>query len=266
MTLLEIAPEVAGLRAPNGGPMTLDGTNTWILGSPGGPSVVVDPGPADDGHLRRVAERAGDVTVTVLTHRHADHSAGLPQFAALTGSGCRAADPAYAISTAACDGRLVDGMELPVGRLDVRVLATPGHTSDSVSLLVSGSEGRWLLTGDTVLGRGTTVITHPDGDLAAYFDSLERMLTVVREEGITAVLPGHGPVVGEPLAVLTHYRRHRLERLEQVRAALRLGDETAAQVVARVYADVDRSVWPAAEQSVRAQLDYLRTHPGPPAS
>jgi glyoxylase-like metal-dependent hydrolase (beta-lactamase superfamily II) len=110
-----------------------------------------------------------------------------------------------------------------------------------------------------VLGHGTTVITHPDGDLAAYLDSLAVMLAVVRECEVDAILPGHGPVVTDPVGVLTHYRQHRLERLEQVRAALRLGDQTPAEVVARVYADVDRSVWPAAEQSVSAQLDYLRS-------
>lgn len=252
-------PTTIGLvLAPNPGPMTLDGTNTWILGPPGGPSIVVDPGPADERHLRAVRDRAGSVAVTVLTHRHLDHSEGLARFAELTGSGVRAADPAYAITTPECDGGLEDGLELTAGDLSVRALATPGHTSDSTSLLVTGTDGAWLLTGDMVLGRGTTVITHPDGDLGAYLDSLEVMLDAVRTFGVLAILPGHGPVVDDPVAVLTGYREHRLARLDQVREALRLGDETPAQVVARVYADVDRSVWPAAEQSVRAQLDYLR--------
>ena len=138
------------------------------------------------------------------------------------------------------------------------MVATPGHTSDSTSLLVTGPAGRWLLTGDMVLGRGTTVITYPDGDLGAYLHSLEVLLDLVREHAVTAILPGHGPVVTDPEGVLTFYREHRRQRLDQVREALRHGDTTPAQVVARVYADVDRSVWPAAEQSVRAQLDYLR--------
>ena len=244
--------------APNPGPMTLDGTNTWVLGSAGAPTIVVDPGPLDEGHLRDVADQAGRVGVTVLTHRHADHSEGLARFAELTGAGVRAADPAYAIRADDCDGQLTDGQQLAAGSLQLTVLTTPGHTSDSTSLLITGAEGAWLLTGDMVLGRGTTVITHPDGDLGAYLDSLELMLAVVRDHQVTAILPGHGPVVNDPVGVLTAYREHRLERLEQVREAIRLGDETAAEVVARVYADVDRSVWPAAEQSVRAQLDYLR--------
>jgi glyoxylase-like metal-dependent hydrolase (beta-lactamase superfamily II) len=105
------------------------------------------------------------------------------------------------------------------------------------------------------------VITHPDGDLGAYLDSLDLMLTLVREHDVTAILPGHGPVVTDPAGLLGSYREHRLERLDQVRDALRRGDRTPAEVVARVYAAVDRSVWPAAEQSVRAQLEYLRSHP-----
>jgi glyoxylase-like metal-dependent hydrolase (beta-lactamase superfamily II) len=259
--MTEIAPGIRVVLAPNPGPMTLDGTNTWILGprhADAGRSIVVDPGPLDEDHLHRVRAEAGEVADIVLTHRHLDHSAGLPRFAELTGSGARAADPAYAISTGGGDGRLDDGLELGVGDLAVRVVATPGHTSDSTSLLVSGPDGRWLLTGDTVLGRGTTVITHPDGDLGAYFQSLEVLLALVREHTVTAILPGHGPVVTDPERVLTLYREHRQQRLDQVRDALRSGDTTPAEVVARVYADVDRSVWPAAEQSVRAQLDYLR--------
>ncbi len=258
--MTEVAPGISVVLAPNPGPMTLDGTNTWIVGRPGGPSIVVDPGPADEDHLQRVNAVAGAVVDVVVTHRHLDHTEGSAAFAALTGSGVRAADPAYAIPAGdAATGGLVDGTELQVGDLTIRAIATPGHTSDSTSLLVSGPDGCRLLTGDTVLGRGTTVITHPDGDLGAYLDSLEVLLRVVREHAVTAILPGHGPVVDDPEGVLRHYREHRHQRLDQVRDALRQGDRTPAEVVARVYADVDRTVWPAAEQSVRAQLDYLRS-------
>jgi len=257
--MTDLPPTIRRILAPNPGPMTLDGTNTWVVGLPGAPALVVDPGPLDEEHLRRVQREAGEVAVIVLTHRHLDHSEGAFRFAELTGAGVRAADPPYAVVTDDCDGRLRDGQDLSTGGLSVRVLATPGHTSDSTSLLITSALGAWLLTGDMVLGHGTTVITHPDGDLAAYLDSLAVMLAVVRECEVDAILPGHGPVVTDPVGVLTHYRQHRLERLEQVRAALRLGDQTPAEVVARVYADVDRSVWPAAEQSVSAQLDYLRS-------
>ena len=108
-----------------------------------------------------------------------------------------------------------------------------------------------------VLGRGTTVITYPDGDLAAYFDSLDLLERLVRSRNVGELLPGHGPIVADPLPWLSFYRHHRRERLKEIRAALAAGDRTASEIVARVYADVDRSVWPAAEQSVRAQLDYL---------
>ena len=109
-----------------------------------------------------------------------------------------------------------------------------------------------------VLGRGTTVITHPDGDLGAYLDSLDLLEGLVKTREVVELLPGHGPTVTDPLPWLSFYRRHRRERLDEIRAALAAGDRTASEIVARVYAEVDRSVWPAAEQSVRAQLDYLR--------
>jgi glyoxylase-like metal-dependent hydrolase (beta-lactamase superfamily II) len=114
-----------------------------------------------------------------------------------------------------------------------------------------------LLTGDTVLGRGTTVVAYPDGRLADYLDSLARLEELVASRGLVDLLPGHGPALSRPLEVVQFYRRHRAERLEQVRAALDAGARTPRQVVERVYADVPHEVWPAAELSVRAQLDYL---------
>ena len=110
-----------------------------------------------------------------------------------------------------------------------------------------------------VLGRGTTVITHPDGNLARYFESLDTMEHLVDADAVYEILPGHGPRVADPQRWLARYRSHRLDRLAQVRRAVAAGDRTPAEVVARVYADVDRSVWPAAEQSVAAQLEYLAT-------
>ncbi len=109
-----------------------------------------------------------------------------------------------------------------------------------------------------MLGQGTTVIAEPDGDLGAYLESLARLRRVADASGVTQILPGHGPVVDDPAAVLDTYVTHRLARLDQVRAALDQGAVTPADVVATVYAEVDRSLWPAAEQSVRAQLAYLR--------
>jgi glyoxylase-like metal-dependent hydrolase (beta-lactamase superfamily II) len=141
------------------------------------------------------------------------------------------------------------------GGLEIRVVGTPGHTSDSLSFLVPAD--RTVLTGDTVLGRGTTVVAHPDGRLADYLASLRRLRDLAAAHEITTVLPGHGPVLTDALAAVEGYLTHRAERLVQVERAVAAGARTPRDVVERVYADIDRAVWPAAELSVRAQLDYL---------
>lgn len=241
--------------APNPSPMTLDGTNTWVIAEPGSATAaVVDPGPDDEGHLRRVLEAAtaGDrrVTQIVLTHGHQDHSAGAARFAELTGAPVGALDPAHRLGS---EGFRAD-TALDAGGCELRVIATPGHTADSLSLLLAADGA--LLTGDTVLGRGTTVIAS-DGSLGDYLRSLDALRALADEARLRALLPGHGPLLEDPAGALDYYIAHRRERLEQVRAALATGARTPAEVVAVVYADVDRSLWPAAELSVRAQLDYL---------
>jgi glyoxylase-like metal-dependent hydrolase (beta-lactamase superfamily II) len=244
------------IRAPNPGPMTLDGTNTWVITDAEVGALVVDPGPAIEPHLEAVlAACRPRLVMIILTHRHLDHSEGAAALADRGRCGVRSADPHFRIGTDGLDG----GEQLTLGAITLEVLETPGHTSDSRSLLLSGSDHvTRLITGDMVLGRGTTVITYPDGDLAAYFRSLDLLERLVATRNVTELLPGHGPIVTEPAEWLAFYRRHRHERLDQVRAALAAGDRTPSEVVARVYADVDRSLWPAAEQSVRAQLEYLR--------
>ncbi|MBT0767341.1 MBL fold metallo-hydrolase [Kineosporia sp. J2-2] len=242
--------------AGNPGPMTLDGTNTWILSAPGSAeAVVVDPGPDDDQHLQAVLEavreRGARVVQTLLTHGHADHSAAARHFAELTGAPVKALDPAHRYGG---EG-LADGDVIRADGIRLEVVATPGHTGDSLSFLSSG--GRSLLTGDTVLGRGTTVVAHPDGRLDAYLDSLERLGELSGSARLERLLPGHGPALAQPGLVVDAYLKHRRERLEQVRQAVARGARTAHEVVAVVYADVPRSVWPAAELSVRAQLTYL---------
>lgn len=237
------------VRAPNPGPMTLEGTNTWVLRAPGEPGcVVVDPGPLHEAHLAAVAAHA-PVRCVLLTHGHPDHAEGAARFHELTGAPVLALDPAYVIG----DDRLAaDGAPLALAGLAIRTFGTPGHTADSVSFVLDGPEPA-VLTGDTILGRGTTVVAWPDGELGDYLASLERL----HELGPIPVLPGHGPVLPDAAAVAGAYLTHRRLRLEQVRAALASGDRTAADVVARVYADVDTALWPAAELSVRAQLAYL---------
>jgi glyoxylase-like metal-dependent hydrolase (beta-lactamase superfamily II)/8-oxo-dGTP pyrophosphatase MutT (NUDIX family) len=255
--LIDDSSDIRSILAPNPGAMTLDGTNTWIVGDPRrGAPVVVDPGPLDDDHLAAIMEACnGQISSIVLTHRHIDHSEAAAELARRASCPVRAADPQLQVGP---EG-LADGDVVEVaGGVRLLARATPGHTSDSVSLLCTDSDGvNRVLTGDMVLGRGTTVITYPDGDLAAYFDSLELLSDMVRSNRVVELLPGHGPRVSDPLGWLGYYRRHREQRLEQVRAALAAGARTPAEVVARVYAGVDRTLWPAAEQSVRAQLDYL---------
>ena len=249
MTPRQVTPTAGVLLAPNPGPMTLDGTNTWLLRDPASESaIVVDPGPLIEGHLQAVAAH-GPVAVILLTHGHYDHSEGAARLAELTGAPVRALDPRHRLG----DEGLTDGDVVAAAGLEVRVAHTPGHSSDSLSFVLPDA----VLTGDTILGRGTTVVAHPDGVLADYLASLQRL----RDLGHVAVLPGHGPELPDAQAAAQHYLDHREQRLEQVRAAVAAGAGTPRQVVEVVYADVDRVLWPAAEMSVRAQLDYLAARP-----
>ncbi|UNS98150.1 MBL fold metallo-hydrolase [Streptomyces tubbatahanensis] len=242
--------------APNPSPMTLDGTNTWIVAEPDSDlAVVIDPGPLDDTHLHNVVatvEREGRrVALTLLTHGHPDHAEGAARFAELTGTPVRALDPALRLG----EEGLAGGDVVTTGGLELRVVPTPGHTADSLSFHLPADAA--VLTGDTVLGRGTTVVAHPDGGLGDYLDSLRALRSLTVDDGVSHVLPGHGPVLADAQGALDHYLAHRAKRLAQVEAAVEAGHRTAHEVVAHVYADVDRSLWPAAQLSVRAQLDYL---------
>ncbi|SFT65122.1 MBL fold metallo-hydrolase [Arthrobacter sp. ov118] len=242
--------------APNPGPMSLNGTNSYLIGAPGAAgSVAVDPGPLDEAHLQALAGD-GAIELILITHRHADHTAAAVRFSELTGAPVRAADPTH------CHGALPlqDGETLRAAGVDIRVLATPGHTSDSLCfhLPQDGPHGS-VLTGDTILGSGTTVLDYPDGTLRDYLGSLDRLERL----GPATVLPAHGPVLPALDAVARAYRDHRNGRLEQVRVALQaLGADAGIGAVAdAVYTDIDPSVRRAAELSVAAQLDFLRTGP-----
>lgn len=254
------------ILAPNPGPMTLDGTNTWILREPSSSrAVLVDPGPDLPEHRDAISRflTSHDLTLAhiVLTHGHTDHSEGARSLHELTGAPVAALDPAHRCGSEGVQ----DGDVFDVDGLVLRVITTPGHTRDSISLLLEAENA--LLTGDTVLGRGTTIIAHPDGRVADYLDSLERMQHEVDvAQRVRTILPGHGPVVDSPSDVLAFHVRHRRERLDQV-AGVReqlLRDDPALddaalteQIVDVVYRDTPAVLRGAAVVSTLAQLAYL---------
>jgi glyoxylase-like metal-dependent hydrolase (beta-lactamase superfamily II) len=210
--------------------------------------VIVDPGPDDADHIAKIAQ-LGRIPLVLISHKHDDHTGGIDKIVDLTGAVVRSVASGF---LRGLGGPLADGEVIDAAGLRIKVVATPGHTADSLSFLLDDA----VLTADTVLGRGTTVIDSEDGALGDYLESLKRLQGL----GHLTVLPGHGPDLEDIEAVTAMYLAHREERLEQVRGALReLGDDaTARQIVEHVYTDVDEKLWDAAEWSVQAQLDYLR--------
>jgi glyoxylase-like metal-dependent hydrolase (beta-lactamase superfamily II) len=225
--------------------MTLEGTNTYVVGDDLR-VLVIDPGPALEGHFDRVRAAAGDARVIgiFLTHWHPDHAEGADVFAASVDSVVASfREPRTKLDLPLSDGDLAgaDGLFLtPVH--------TPGHASDHLCYWLA--EERALFTGDHVLGRGTTVIAYPDGDMGDYMTSLERL----KEYPAERYYPGHGPVIDAPKDTLAEYIEHRLMRERQVLEAM---PGTPAELVKRIYADVDPVLHPIAEMSVRAHLAKL---------
>lgn len=247
--LRAVTPTASVLLCDNPGPLTLEGTNTWVLRGPGSDEiVVVDPGPDDAAHIDRLVA-LGRIVLVLISHRHGDHTDGIDRTVAATAAVVRSVGSGF---LRGLGGPLTDGETIDAAGLRIRVLATPGHTADSVSFVLDDA----VLTGDTVLGRGTTVIDDEDGNLCDYLDSLRRL----GDLGPRTVLPGHGPELADLASVTRGYLEHREQRLDQIRVALGvLGeDASASQVVDHVYSDVGEELRSAAESSVRAQLAYLR--------
>jgi len=245
------SPRVTRVLAPNPSPLTLEGTNTFVIGEPGASTaVVIDPGPDGEGHAAAVV-RACDgrgVELVLLTHTHVDHAEGARAFAGRVGAPLAALAPGWA-SPGAPD--LAAGDRVVAAGLELRPLPTPGHAADHCCFELAAD--RAVFTGDHVLGRGTTVVEWPGGDMSAYLASLELLLELRPER----LYPGHGPLVPDAVARVGGYLAHRLDREAQVLAALGAGDRTPAEVVARVYAAVDPALHAAAELSVRAHLAKL---------
>jgi glyoxylase-like metal-dependent hydrolase (beta-lactamase superfamily II) len=251
---VQLEPQVTRVLAPNPGSMSLDGTNTYVVGEPGsGQAVLVDPGPDDAAHLAAVEEalsaRGAECVAVLVTHHHVDHAEAALPWGAHFGAQVAAGSAAVAGPR----GRVLEpGERLALAGTTIGVVPTPGHTQDHLAFrLESGA----VLVGDHVLGRGTSVVTHPEGDVLAYLESLRR----VHDLGPSALYCGHGPELTEdPGAVLDFYLAHRAYREQQLLEALGPGPATVDELVATVYAAYPREVWPAAAQSTRATLDKLR--------
>jgi glyoxylase-like metal-dependent hydrolase (beta-lactamase superfamily II) len=213
---------VVRVRAANPSPLTLDGTNTYVVGT-----WVVDPGPADPAHLNAIRRAAtGGIEGVALTHSHADHAEGAGELGAAV--------------TLPRDGEEVGPF---------RAVATPGHSPDSVCLFA----GRACFTGDTVLGEGSVFIEPGEGSLSAYLESLRRL----RELDPEVLCPGHGPYVWDPRAKLDEYIEHRLDRERRLLAALERGVRSHADLLDQAWSDVPAHLRPAAELTLRAHLEKL---------
>ncbi len=267
-----VAPGVRRVVAPNPSPMTFTGTASYLVGADA--LALVDPGPDDPAHRAALLAAAGGARIAAIlvTHTHRDHSAGAAALAAATGAPVMAfgrhgdgMSPAMAALAAegrlgggeggdagfAPDRRLADGETVAGGDWRLTALHTPGHVSTHLCFALDGTGV--LFTGDAVMGWATTMVSPPDGDMADFLATLDRL----RARGDRLYLPGHGPPVRDPAAMLDWQRAHRAARTDQIVAALRDGPARAAELVPRLYAGVDRALWPAAARSVLAHLVAL---------
>ncbi len=235
------AADVAMVRADNPGPFTLEGTNTWLVGRD--PCWVVDPGPALEGHLDRVAQdvRArGGAAGIAITHAHADHTDGVAGLLERLGE--------MPVGAAAWEGattRLADGAEFG----PFTAIPTPGHAPDHLAFVA----GRVLFSGDAVLGHGSVYVAPDPGALRGYLAALDRLLGM----DLDLICPGHGPPVAEPRAKLAEYRDHRLDRERRLVAALDDGLRAPDDLLDRAWSDVPAVLRPAAAVTLAAHLDKL---------
>jgi glyoxylase-like metal-dependent hydrolase (beta-lactamase superfamily II) len=234
---------IVRVLAPNPGPFTLEGTNTWIVGQD--PAVVIDPGPDEPAHIEAVRREAGEIAAILVTHDHADHASGARRLANQAGA------PILCLGPGDGSSPLTDGQEMEAGGGRLLVVHTPGHSPDHAAFFAPGTGA--LFTGDAVLGRGTSVIDPPEGDLTLYLRSLGRMAGLRPR----TIYPGHGPAVWNAPAKLDEYLQHRATREEQIVDALRPGPLPVAKVVPGIYAEYPEELHQVAARSVLAHLIKL---------
>jgi glyoxylase-like metal-dependent hydrolase (beta-lactamase superfamily II) len=250
-----VAPGFRRIVAPNPGPLTGPGTNTYLVGT--GRVLVVDPGPASPAHLGAILGALGDASLAgiLVTHTHADHSAGVAALAGARPAPVLARAPrvrTFHDPTFHATGSVADGDALGTDAGPLVAVVTPGHASNHVCWHAPGP--RLLITGDHILGTTSPVILPPDGDMTEYLDSLARLAGLDLER----LLPGHGPVLEAPYAVIEDLIRHRLEREARVVAALAAaGPAPLGALVPLAYADVDPSLYPWAQRTLEAHLIRL---------
>ena len=240
MTLELPGHEIVGIRAPNPGPFTLSGTNSWIVGR--GPAWLVDPGPAIEEHVAAVSaeiERRGGLGGIALTHDHPDHTEAVPAIRA------RYPDAPLAAAHSAAAVVLADGDRF--GPLEA--LVTPGHAPDHLAFVT----GTAALTGDAVLGEGSVFIAPDPGALAAYLEGLKRL----GRRRLDVLCPGHGPLVHDPQAKLAEYLTHRLDRERRLLAALEKGKRSVDELLDEAWSEVPAQLRPAAAVTLAAHLDKL---------
>jgi glyoxylase-like metal-dependent hydrolase (beta-lactamase superfamily II) len=243
-----LSDRVRLILAPNPSPMTLEGTNTYLVGDANG-LIVIDPGPNDDGHLASIEAATKDQNLigVLLTHHHIDHD----EVAQRAAERLKTTIAASVVAQRPGEMQITDGERFGGDGVFLTAVATPGHSSDHLCFVFD--EENALFTGDHILGRGTTVVAFPDGDMGAYMASLER----VKQLGAQRFYPGHGPMIDAPEPVVTEYIEHRKMRERQVIDGLSEGPATVEELVARIYADVDPVLHPVAAMSVRAHLAQL---------
>jgi glyoxylase-like metal-dependent hydrolase (beta-lactamase superfamily II) len=251
-----LAPHVVRIVAPNPGPLTGPGTNTYVIGSTTG-CVVVDPGPDDMEHLRRVIDSApGPIGRILCTHSHTDHSPGASRLRSITGAPVSGRPPPvddYQDESYAPDASIEDGEACEIGGARLRAVHTPGHASNHVCFLLE-ADG-WLLTGDHLMSGSTVVILPPDGSMRLYLESLRRLRTLA----LRALLPGHGAVIPDAHGEIDRVIAHRLKREAKVVAALgnHSRGATLDALVPLVYDDTPAALHSLARFSLLAHLQKL---------